>query len=214
MPCPLPHSSDSSYSCPSHTRTPCCTSAASLEKKTRARLVFFSFCWATAFYFSAFDLILLPHSRCREAAVRGRGRWCVTGVGHHPGHNATAVSEGLDSRRHVGEAASHRWQRRSRCFVAEAAAGSRWLHFFLHCTRNAFFYSTLCRPSPAPPSSVRKMALGLRTCYSKWLPCILIFAYFSVCYHCWQRCLLLVCFVLQELQLRGEGGGAAGAGGL
>lgn len=43
---------------------------------------------------------------------------------------------------------------------------------------------------PTPPL---EMALGLRTCYSKWLPCILIFAYFSVCCHCWQRCLLLVC---------------------
>lgn len=34
---------------------------------------------------------------------------------------------------------------------------------------------------------------SLHTCYSKWLPCILIFACFSVCCHGCQRCLLLVC---------------------
>lgn len=65
-------------------------------------------------------------------------------------------------------------------------------------------------PAPAP----LKMALPLRTCYSKWLPCILIFAYFSVCCHCWQRCLLLVCCFARTAaattaaERGGEGGGA------
>lgn len=47
-----------------------------------------------------------------------------------------------------GEEASHRWHRRSRCFVAEAAAGSRWLHFFLHCTL-AMHFSTGLSLSPS-----------------------------------------------------------------
>lgn len=54
------------------------------------------------------------------------------------------------------------------------------------------------------------MALALRTCYSKWLPCILIFAYFSVCCHCWQRCLLLVCCFARTAAATAAGGGAVG----
>lgn len=77
------------------------------------------------------------------------------------------------------------------------------------CTALAMHFSiahTVPPPPSTAPPSVRKMALGLRTCYSKWLPCILIFAYFSVCCHCWQRCLLLVCCFAKNCSSRGRRG--------
>lgn len=69
-----------------------------------------------------------------------------------------------------------------------------WQCIFLQDSRCRLRFAWYPPPPPPPTAPAPlKMALPLRTCYSKWLPCILIFAYFSVCCHCWQRCLLLVC---------------------
>lgn len=84
-----------------------------------------------------------------------------------------------------------------------------WQCIFLQDSSCRLRFAWYPPPPPTAPAPL-KMALPLRTCYSKWLPCILIFAYFSVCCHCWQRCLLLVCCFARTAAATTAAGGGRG----